>query len=330
MTTFAPASLTCVRSDLCQRWRRYLLDGHAVEVATPILHPRPDIAPVRQFTTTHPGTGTPAYLRIAPTEYLKRLLAAGQERIFEFSANFRDDAPDPTHLPEFTSLEVMARDATCADMERTAADLCALAVDVARRAIPLAALPLWVQRWDEHRIARIELADELYQRFGVTAAQLGQPAILARLLGDLGEAADPAARVPGLLDQLVTAIARRHDGAVLICGFPEPLGGPAAPHPTRTGFKQRSELFAGGLELANMSGNLTDARALRQWHVDGVQLKADLGIGTNHLDTDLLTALDGALPPSAVLGIGVERILQATLNLPDIRVLRHPTGMEEW
>lgn len=322
MTTFAPIPLTRVRNDLCQKWREYLLDGFAVEVATPILHARPDIAPVRQFTTMHPTTGEPAYLRIAPTEYLKRLLAAGHERVFEFSANFRDDVPDETHLPEFTSLEVMARGTTCAEMEHVAADLCALAVEVAVRVSPSAVLPLWVQRWDERQVTRIELADELGKRFDVPPSWLGQPAMLARLLDGLGESVDPAATLPSLLDQLVTAIARRHGGAVLICGFPERLGGPAAAHPTRAGFKQRSELFIDGLEVANMSSNLTDGRALRQWHLAGMQTKADLGIATNCLDDELLAALDGKLPPSSVLGIGVERMLQVTLNLPDIRVLR--------
>lgn len=322
MTTFAPHSLTRVRNDLCQKWREYLLDGFAVEVATPILHARPDIAPVRQFTTMHPTTGELAYLRIAPTEYLKRLLVAGHERVFEFSTNFRDDVPDETHLPEFTSLEVMARDTTCAEMEHVAADLCALAVAVARRVNPPAALPLWVQRWNERQVMRIELADELEKCFDAPPGWLEQPAMLARLLNDLGESVGPTATLSGLLDQLVTTIARHHSGAVLICGFPERLGGPAAAHPTRVGFKQRSELFIDGLEVANMSSNLTDGQALRQWHMAGVQTKADLGIATNYLDDDLLTALDGNLPPSAVVGIGVERMLQVTLNLPDIRVLR--------
>jgi lysyl-tRNA synthetase class II len=320
VTTFAPIALTRVRNDLCQKWREYLLDGYAVEVATPILHARPDIAPVRQFTTIHPTTGEITYLRIAPTEYLKRLLAAGQDRVFEFSTNFRDDVPDETHLPEFTSLEVMTLDTTCADMEHAAIDLCALAVEVALRSN--AALPKWVQEWEHRQVRRIELADELNERFGVTATRLEQPAMLANLLDDLGEAVDPTVTLPALLDQLVTAIAQRQNGAVLICGFPEKLGGPAAPHLARFGFKQRSELFIDGLEVANMSTNLTESQVLRQWHENGVQLKTELGITTNDMDHDLLAALDGNLPPSAVLGIGVERMLQAALNLPDIRALR--------
>lgn len=322
MTTFAPMPLTRVRNDLSQKWREYLLDGYAVEVVTPILHARPDIAPIRQLTTTYPTTGELAYLRIAPTEYLKRLLAAGHDRIFEFSTNFRDDVPDETHLPEFTSLEVMARDITCGDMEHVAIDLCAIAVEVARRANLPSALPVWVQQWEQRQVKRIELADELSGRFGVRATWLEQPGLLTRLLGELGEPVAPSATLSALLDQFVTAIAQRHSGAVLICGFPERLGGPAAPHPTHYGFKQRSELFIDGLEVANMSTNLTDGRALRQWHAYGVRVKTDLGIPTNHLDDDLLSALDGNLPPSAVLGIGVERVLQATLNLPDIRALR--------
>lgn len=314
--------LTRVRNDLCQKWREYLLDGFTVEVTTPILHARPDIAPVRQFTTTHPSTGEVAYLRIAPTEYLKRMVAGGQDRVFEFSTNFRDDLADGTHLPEFTSLEVMARDVTCADMECAAADLCKLAVEIARRYTPPTALPAWVQQWEQRMVQRVELADELSDHFGMTAGWIEQPALITKLLADLGEPATPNAPLPVLLDRLVTVLAQRTSGAVLICGFPECLGGPAAPHPTRFGFKQRSELFIDGLEIANMSSNLIDGQVLRRWHECGVQLKAGLGITTNLMDDELLAALDSNLPPSAVLGVGVERMLQATLNLPDIRMLR--------
>lgn len=321
MTTSASTSLTRVRHDLCQKWREYLLDGHAIEVTTPILHRRPDIAPVRQFTTKHPSTGEQVYLRIAPTEYLKRLLAAGEERVFEFSTNFRDDVPDETHLPEFTSLEVMARGTTCADMERVAVDLCALAVEVAQRTSAPATQPRWVQQWEERQLRRIDLADELSQHFVVSSAWLEQPTTITGLLGDFGKPVIASAPLPMLLDQLVTAIAEHYSGAVLICGFPERLGGPAAPDRSRLGFKQRSELFIDGLEVANMSSNLTDIRALWQWHQNGVQVKADLGITSNHLDDELLTQLDGNLPTSAVLGIGVERMLQAALNLSDIRSL---------
>jgi lysyl-tRNA synthetase class 2 len=322
MTTFAPTALTRVRNDLYQKWRERLLDEYAVEVRTPILHRRPDIAPIHQFTTTHPSTGELAYLRIAPTEYLKRLMAAGEDRVFEFSTNFRDDTADATHLPEFTSLEIMACNTNCADMERWATDLCGLAVDVVRRYRPSNELPAWVQRWEKQGVRRVELADELKDHFSILPAWLDQPATLKQLLVDLGEPPEPNAALPALMDQLVTVLAQRTSGAVLACGFPDYLGGPAAPHPTQLGFKQRSELFIDGLEVANMSSNLTDGRALHQWHKRGVSIKADLDIATNELDQELLTELDGKLPPSAVLGIGVERMLQAALNLPDIRVLQ--------
>lgn len=323
MTTFMPIALTRIRNDLCQRWREYLLDHYAVEVTTPILHRQPDIAPVRQFTTLHPSSCEVAYLRIAPTEYLKRLIVAGEDRIFEFSANFRDDEADNTHLPEFTSLEVMARDSSCADMEQRAGELVGVAVGVAHRYLAPDAQSGWVQAWDQRKVHRIELADELRQQYNVTQLWLEQPAMIAGLLTDLGAVVRPHATLPTLMDQLVTVLAARAGGAVLVSGFPEFLGGPAEPHPRHRGFKQRSELFIDGIEIANMSSNLTDGRALRRWHEQGVLLKSDLGIASNQLDEELLARLDGALPPSAVLGIGVERILQAVLGVSDIRTLRY-------
>lgn len=320
-----PLTHSCLlraRNDLCQKWRAYMLDNGAIEVSTPALDTFPDIAPVRQFTTLHPTVGTTSYLRIAPTEHLKRFIASGEECVFEFSKNFRDDVADATHLPEFTSLEFMARGKTCADMELVAVDLCGLAVEVVKGTRPDAEPPTWVQHWDHQQVTRLELAVELQDRFGLEPAWICEPVKIARTLDTLGEAVKPHTKLPILLDQLITAIARREKGVVLMSGFPELLGGPAEPHELHAGFKQRCELFIDGLEVANMSSNLTDGQALRKWHETGVQAKKVLGIGSNFLNEELLNALDGRLPCSAVIGIGVERILQAAFDLSDIRILQ--------
>lgn len=324
-------SLVRVRHDLCQAWRGHLLSLGAIEVSTPVLHRRPDIAPVRQFTTAHPTTGQSSYLRIAPTEHLKRLIADGQEDIFEFAVNFRDDVADETHLPEFTSLEVMVRGATCADMEQLTIALCALAVEVAHQRLGLDGTPPWVQEWSQHPsgpVERLDLAHELLVQFALHSTDLRDSTRLARGLAAAGVSVAAGATLAQMLDALVTLIAASRRYPVLICGFPTDLGGPAAADTVRSGFKQRSEMFINGIEVANMSSNLTDAAALRSWHVAGTRLKKDLKIASTELDDDLLSELDGRLPESAVLGIGVERILQLVLGLTDIRALRHDPILE--
>ncbi len=163
--TYSLATLVRLRHELCQTLRRHLLHLGAVEVTTPILHRCPDVAPTQQFTTVHPVTGERSFLRIAPTENLKRLMVAGMEHVFEFSVNFRDDMADATHLPEFTSLEVMARGARCRDMERLAVECCQIAFQVARRTMAAAILPAWLSsavQAGHVPVKRVWLAGELH------------------------------------------------------------------------------------------------------------------------------------------------------------------------
>jgi len=144
--------------------------------------------------------------------------------------------------------------------------------------------------------------------------------VLTRL-GDPG-AHDQGHTLASLTDRIVTRLAAQTGGAVLVTGFPEYLGGPAAHDPSNRGFKQRSELFVNGTEVANMSGNLIDAAALRAWHEQGVRVKARLGITTNQLDEQLLSELNGGLPESAVIGIGIERLLLTFFGLRNVRELQ--------
>jgi lysyl-tRNA synthetase class 2 len=321
------AVLAYLRNELCQALRQHLLGLGALEVATPVLQRVPDVAPTRQFTTSHPATGERSYLRIAPTENLKRLMAAGLSHVFEFAVNFREDVADTTHLPEFTSLEVMARDACCRDMERLATELCQLAFQTAKRTVPSSRLPAWLHpalRQGAVPVQRVALDGELDRRFGVSRAGVFGADELRRVLNRLGDrdAGGGESDLGSLTDRVVTLLAADIGGAVLVTGFPEYLGGPAEPDAAHHGFKQRSELFIDGIEIANMSGNLTDSAALRRWHERGVGLKTQRGIATNHLDERLLADLAGRLPTSAVIGVGVERLLMTFFGVSDVRDLR--------
>ena len=86
--------------------RSYLDSLGYIEVDTPILYPYPEIAPMEQFKVVDPTTGSTYYLRVCPTEHLKRFMVAGFEKVYEFSRNFRPgNSFGNNHSSEFTSLE---------------------------------------------------------------------------------------------------------------------------------------------------------------------------------------------------------------------------------
>src|SRR5205085_7046963 len=94
-----------IRSRTISAMRRYLDDHGFIEVETPILQPLYGGATARPFTTHHNTLDRDLYLRIAVELYLKRLIVAGVERVYEIGRDFRNEGIDRNHNPEFTMME---------------------------------------------------------------------------------------------------------------------------------------------------------------------------------------------------------------------------------
>jgi len=313
-----------VRSTLYAGLREVLHREGFHEVATPVLSPYPDIAPIPQFQTAHPDLGKISCLRIAPTEFLKRVLEGGAARVYEFSTNFRSETVDPTHLPEFTSLEAMQREADVGDMQCLTERLVASAIKAVQPAgDEITYQPPGADRsyTFEPPWARLSIPQLLAERCGFARDDffdLGRVRELHEAMAGAGKAASLA----DAMDEVVTAIARSVTTPVFVGDFPHYLGGPARPCQDDPRFKERSELFVGPLELANMSSTLTDAAELRAWHEQNLALKAALGIHPNTLDRPLLEAAERGIPPSAVVGLGVDRLLMILCGADDISSVR--------
>lgn len=88
---------------------RNFLNGHDfIEVETPIIQAKPSGALAKPFKTHHNALDIDMYLRISPETYLKRCVAGGVERVYEFARSFRNEGIDPSHLQDFTLLEFYA------------------------------------------------------------------------------------------------------------------------------------------------------------------------------------------------------------------------------
>ena len=83
---------------------------------TPVLHPVPGGAAAKPFVTHHNALDMDLYLRIAPELYLKRLIVAGFERVYEIGRVFRNEGLSTRHNPEFTMLEAYEAFADYTDM----------------------------------------------------------------------------------------------------------------------------------------------------------------------------------------------------------------------
>ncbi|MEM0075857.1 MAG: amino acid--tRNA ligase-related protein, partial [Conexivisphaerales archaeon] len=90
------------RTKITDYIRNFLNERGFLEVETPILQPVYGGATAKPFKTHHNYLGVDMYLRIADELYLKRLIIAGLERVYEFSRDFRNEDVDSEHNPEFT------------------------------------------------------------------------------------------------------------------------------------------------------------------------------------------------------------------------------------
>lgn len=313
-----------IRSVIYEAIRQVLFKEQSVEVVTPILCPYPEIAPMAQFTTEHPILGIPAFLRVAPTEFLKRLLVLGADSVFEFSTNFRPEIVDKTHLPEFTSLEVMTRGASVRNMQDLTEQLCRAGLDAVEKVLengdytpPYSTRTYRItDKWE-----RVSLREVLYSRYRFSPNDIFVLERVQNLYKEIIRKSPPAL-IHEATDAIVEAIVQDYNSPVFVSEYPNYLGGPAKPCDDDRRFKERSELFVGTMEIANMSSTLTDPVLLREWHTQGLVIKDQLGISPNLIDEPLMSAIAVGLAPSAVLGLGLERLIMIAANLDDISLTR--------
>jgi lysyl-tRNA synthetase class 2 len=93
------------RTQIIKTIRNYLDDNGFTEIDTPVLTNKATGALARPFLTHHNALDIDIYLRIAPETYLKRAIAGGFDRVYEFARSFRNEGMDASHLPDFTLLE---------------------------------------------------------------------------------------------------------------------------------------------------------------------------------------------------------------------------------
>lgn len=320
MTASATTPVTAilqVRHDIVAAIRAILDASGHLEVHTPIFHPYPDITPTSQFATKHPVTDQPGYLRVAPTEHLKRLLARGAQRIYEFAPCFRPEKPDATHLFEFLSLEVMQTGGTCESMTNLVEQLIRAAVLAVADAIPPSGNALLTGCADRPW-PRLSLPVELRKDYGFSPEDFFDDQRVLNLAATLIKASQFSSAADAM-DEIVVSLAARHAGPVFVTHYPVYLGGPARPL-MDSHFKERAELFLGSLELANMSATLNDRFLVEDWYARTHKSKQRAGL-ISELDHALIADI-GRIPASAVCGIGIDRLAMVCMGKERITEVR--------
>ena len=311
------------RSAVIGALRRTLDERGFLEVETPVLQPIPGGGEARPFSTHHNSLGIDLYLRIALELYLKRLLVAGFERVYEVGRVFRNEGLSPRHNPEFTLLEAYQAYGDRASMMALCEALVAGASAAAAAAgpVPESARDL------NPPFPRRTMVDLVGARLGVDPLSLwadpGELAATARAAGATGPLPDTSGELLfALYEQLVEPTI---EAPTFVTDYPVEVS-PLARRSADPRFCERFELVVRGRELANAFSELNDPVEQRRRFEDQARRRALGNLEVPPFDEDFVEALEHGMPPAGGIGLGVDRLVMLLVGAPSIRdVVLFPT-----
>ena len=304
---------------------RAFLDARGyLEVETPALQPLYGGAAARPFTTHHNALDMGLFLRIADELYLKRLIVGGFEGVYEIAKNFRNEGLSRFHNPEFTMLELYVAyqgyDWMMGLVEEML-EAVALALHgtteltVGGRAVSFA-----------RPFARVPLLDAIRERTGhdlydAAAGRLVGRDAIAAAARDLGLHVDDTMGTGKLIDEIFGEAVEPHlVQPTFITDYPVELSPLAKRHRAKPGLVERFELICNGKELCNAFSELNDPLEQRARFEEQVRLaRAGDDEAVNAVDEDYLRALEYGMPPTAGLGVGIDRLAMVMTDQDSIR-----------
>ena len=304
--------LFVARARIISAVRRALDEDGFIEVETPVLQPLYGGAAARPFLTHHNALDRTLYLRIATELYLKRAIVGGLERVYELGKDFRNEGLSPKHNPEFTMVEWYE---AYADYEDAAARLEAV-VGAAAAAVTEPVVDFSAP-W-----RRVTLAAAIAEQTGVDVlAERSREALVAATRARGLSVATADRSWAGLVDELLsTYVEPTLIEPTFVFDYPVELSPLAKAHRSKPGLVERWEAYAGGIEISNAFSELNDPDEQRErfleLHRNATTTEAE---EAPPLDEAFLEALEQGMPPTAGVGLGIDRLVMLLTGRRTIR-----------
>src|SRR5215210_7346929 len=294
-----------LRTRMVSSIRRHLDEWGFVEVETPVLQPRYGGAFAEPFVTRSNELDSDLYLRIATELYLKRLIVGGLDRVYELGKDFRNEGVSYKHNPEFTMVEWYE---AYADYEDAARRLETLVSEVARRILGTTEVERDGQAIDlSPPWRRISLRDAIREEAGIDIAEHPTREALAEAMGSEADSSEGWGKlVDGLLSKLVEP---KLVQPAFVVDYPVELSPFAKQHRSEQGLVERWEAFAGGMEIANAFTELNDPDEQRRRFEQQAEELRRGDEETQPFDESFLEALEHGMPPTAGVGLGIDRLV---------------------
>jgi lysyl-tRNA synthetase class 2 len=307
------------RSEIVAYIRAFLDSQDFLEVETPMMQTTPGGAIARPFTTHHNALDMQLYLRIAPELNLKRLVVGGLERVYEINRNFRNEGVSTQHNPEFTMLELYRAYATYEDlMDMVEAMLHGMADAIAGQPM----VEYQGETFDFSKPFARMTVEEVIRHFNpdIDAGRLRDRDYLVGICDALGIPVKDSYG-PGKLQ--IEIFEKTGEGnlrePVFVTQYPTEVSPLSRCNDHDPFVTDRFEFFVAGREIANGFSELNDpeeqaARFRAQ--------SADRDAGDDEamaFDHDYIRALEYGLPPTAGIGVGIDRLVMLFTDSPSIR-----------
>ncbi|MBL6644706.1 MAG: lysine--tRNA ligase [Flavobacteriaceae bacterium] len=305
------------RTKITNSIRNFFNEKDYLEVETPILQPIPGGAAARPFLTHHNALNIPLYLRIANELYLKRLIVGGFEGVYEFSKDFRNEGMDRTHNPEFTVMELyVAYKDYFWMMEMTESLLEKVAIDThGKTEVPVG----------EHSIdfkapyPRVPILEAIKTHTGIDVSNMDENQ-LRTTAKNLGIDVNDTMGEGKLIDEIFGEKCEHHYlQPTFITDYPKSMSPLTKEHRSNPKLTERFELMVNGKELANAYSELNDPIDQRERFEAQLALSEKGDDEAMFIDQDFLRALEYGMPPTAGIGIGIDRLVMLMTNNSSIQ-----------
>jgi lysyl-tRNA synthetase class 2 len=305
------------RTQMVQAMRNFMNDRGYMEVETPILQPVYGGAAARPFKTHHNALDMDLFLRIANELYLKRLIVGGFDGVYEFSKDFRNEGLSRFHNPEFTQVElyVAYKDYNwmMGFMEKMIEHVAttlhgSTTVTVGEHEIdfkaPWPRIPMYeaIEKETGHDLSG-KTEDEIRSVAKELHIELEEGMGKGKLIDEIfGEYVEPKLIQP-----------------TFITDYPIEMSPLAKKHPEKEGLVERFEAICNGKEIANAFSELNDPVDQRMRFEEQARLRSEGDDEAMSVDEDFLRAIEYGMPPTAGIGIGIDRLSMIMTDSDSIR-----------
>jgi len=305
------------RAVLVNSMRSFLNLRNYLEVETPILQPLYGGAAARPFTTFHNTLDTTLYLRIANELYLKRLIVGGYDGVYEFSKDFRNEGMDRFHNPEFTQMELYVAYKDYEWMMNLVEEM------VEKIAIDLhgtTEIQAGENRIDFKRPwKRFTMYEVIRHYTGIDITGKTEQELVA-IAKSLNVPVDPTMGKGKIIDQIFGEKCEPNlIQPTFITDYPLEMSPLAKKHRSKEGLVERFEAICNCKEICNAFSELNDPIDQRERFEAQMELGKRGDMESMVLDEDFLRSLEFGMPPTAGMGIGIDRLTMIMTNSTSIQ-----------